>query len=497
MKRVASGFLPVIAVDRRASEPLHRQIYNAIRSAIQKRNLSPGEKIPSSRELALDLKVSRIPVLNAYAQLLAEGFIESRKGVGTFVSNELPGEDLNRIDFTSRGICGKHSGRPVSSNPMPPPFVARPWMFGHGAFSIGQVALEHFPFPTWSRLMARHFRQVQAKFLNFSDPMGSLEFRRTLANYLRTSRAVNCEAEQILIVSGSQQALEITARVLFDSRSRVWVEEPSYKLARNALLATGCEIVPVPVDAEGLDVSAGIRLARKARGAIVTPSHQFPLGAVMTASRRLQLLDWAEQAGAWIIEDDYDSEYRYGAMPISSLQGLDRNQRVVYIGTFSKTLFPAIRIGYIVVPPDLVDPFLALRHSADLFPPLLYQDVLRRFIEDGHYSRHIRRTRQIYEERRNVLVHSLRSEFDSSLPIIGSEAGLHLVVTLPRHISDQEIALRAAESKLWLYPLSSNFSGKRRVQGFVLGYGSAGVPEIRAGVRRLHQLLRKAKPLQR
>jgi GntR family transcriptional regulator/MocR family aminotransferase len=251
------------------------------------------------------------------------------------------------------------------------------------------------------------------------------------------------------------------------------------------------------VDAEGLDVSAGVRLARKARGAIVTPSHQFPLGAVMTASRRLQLLDWAEQAGAWIIEDDYDSEYRYGAMPISSLQGLDRNQRVVYIGTFSKTLFPAIRIGYIVVPPDLVDPFLALRHSADLFPPLLYQDVLRRFIEDGHYSRHIRRTRQIYEERRNVLVDSLRSEFDSSLPIIGSEAGLHLVVTIPRHLSDREIALQAAESKLWLYPLSLNFSGKRRTQGFVLGYGSAGVPEIRAGIRRLHQFLGKVKQPQR
>jgi GntR family transcriptional regulator / MocR family aminotransferase len=493
MKKVASGFLPVIAVDRRAAQPLHKQIYSALRGAIQKRNLSAGEKIPSSRELAIDLRVSRIPVLNAYAQLLAEGFIESRKGVGTFVCTELPGEQLSRPPSTGREIRVPHGPRPLSSNPIPPPFVARPWIFGQGAFAIGQVALEHFPFPTWSRLMARHFRQLQAKFLNFSDPMGSLEFRRALANYLRTSRAVNCEAEQIMIVSGSQQALEVTGRVLFDSRSQVWIEDPSYRLARNALTGTGCEIVPVPVDAEGLDVAAGIKAARRARGAIVTPSHQFPLGAVMTAARRLQLLEWAEHAGAWIIEDDYDSEYRYGAMPISSLQGLDRGRRVIYIGTFSKTLFPAIRVGYIVIPPDLVDRFLAVRHSADLFPPMLYQDVLRRFIEDGHYARHIRRTRQVYQERRNVLVQALKTEFDDSLPVIGSDAGLHLVVTIPRQLSDQEIALRAVESKLWLYPLSAHYLGKRRAQGFVLGYGSAGLPEIRAGVRRLHQLLRKTR----
>ena len=226
---------------------------------------------------------------------------------------------------------------------------------------MSEPALDHFPFTVWSRLVARHSRGAPRDAFNYGSPLGDLRFRQTLAAYLRTARAVRCEAEQIIVVSGSQQALEITARVLLEPRQPVWFEEPGYRGARDALAMAGARLVPVPVDDEGLNVAAGLRLCRRARVAYVTPSHQYPLGATMSASRRLQLLDWAQASGAWIIEDDYDSEYRYESQPIAALQGLDRDARVIYIGTFSKVLFPALRVGYLVVPPDLVERFTAVR----------------------------------------------------------------------------------------------------------------------------------------
>src|SRR5581483_7587622 len=311
------------------------------------------------------------------------------------------------------------------------------------------------------------------------------DFRETVATYLRTARAVHCEADQIMAVSGSQQALDISARVLLDPGSRVWIEEPSYQLTRYALTMAGCHLIPVPVDGEGLDVAAGIQRSRTARAAYVTPSHQFPLGVTMSASRRLQLLDWAQSAGSWILEDDYDSEYRYEKMPIASLQGLDRNSRVIYIGTFSKTLFPSLRLGYMVIPSDLVDRFAGVRRAMDLFPAHLYQAVLTDFIRDGHFARHIRKTRLLYSERRDALVEALRIEFGSLLDVVGGEAGMHLVVTLPKGMLDNKISVRAAAQKLWLWPLSACYLSKALRQGFILGFGSTKAAEMRQAVRRL------------
>jgi GntR family transcriptional regulator/MocR family aminotransferase len=319
--------------------------------------------------------------------------------------------------------------------------------------------------------------------------MGSLSFRKTLAGYLRTVRAVNCEPEQLMIVSGSQQALEVSARVLFDPGSRVWIEEPSYRLARHVLLGAGCRLVPVPVDQEGLNISAGIKAFHRARGAIVSPSHQFPLGSIMTIARRHQLLEWADHVGSWIIEDDYDSEYRYRAMPVPSLQGMDSHAGVVYIGTFSKTLFPSLRVGYIVIPKDLIDRFVAIRHAMDLFPSQLYQDVLAEFIEAGHYARHVRRTKLLYQERRDILVDSINKEFGGGLEILGTEAGLHLTLKVPQQESDHEIALRAAKQRLWLYPLSSSYFGSPQLQGLILGFGNAPEKDIPGAVERLKRLL--------
>src|SRR5215471_16671097 len=251
----------------------------------------------------------------------------------------------------------------------------------------------------------------------------------------------------------------------------------------------GCEIVPVPVDEQGMVVSAGIKRCRKAKAAFVTPSHQFPLGVTMSASRRLQLLDWAQSSGAWIIEDDYDSEYRYRSMPVAALQGLDAHARVIYIGTFSKVLFPSLRLGYLVVPWDLVDQFLTIRRAMDLGPPSFHQDVLVDFMSEGHFARHIRRMRVLYRDRRSALVDSINKELGPTVEMLGDEAGMHLAVTLREGRRDVEIAERAARQNLWIWPLSPSYIGKPSRQGFILGFGSTKITEIPSAVRQLRNLL--------
>jgi GntR family transcriptional regulator/MocR family aminotransferase len=490
MKKAPGGFSPVIAIDRKAPKPLHRQICEGYRSAILQGSMNPGQQVPSSRSLSLELGISRIPILDAYAQLLAEGYFETRAGAGTFVSESLPEQRIQGARNGSTGPRIRPESRKVSRRSLLiPNRGSTPWTHGAGAFSVGQLAFDHFPMRIWSNLVSRHARNVRASSLNYGDPMGSKEFRETIATYLRTSRAVHCESDQVLVVSGSQQALDLSARVLLDPGSRVWVEDPSYSLMRHALVLAGCDLVPVPVDENGLTVAAGIRVCRQAKAAYVTPSHQFPLGVTMSASRRLQLLDWAKRVGAWIVEDDYDSEYRYESMPIASLQGLDHNSRVIYIGTFSKTLFPALRLGYMVIPPDLVDRFAAARRTIDIFPPYLSQEVLADFISQGHFARHIRRTRLIYAERRNALVKAIRNEFGTELEIVGAEAGMHVVVMLPKGLRDREISARAAQHNLWLWPLSSSYLGEVTRQGFILGFGSTSAEEMPAAVRRLKSLL--------
>jgi len=489
MKRVASGILPLIAVDRRAPTALHKQIYDAYRAAIVDGSLRPRQRIPSTRVLASELGVSRFPVLNAYAQLLAEGYLESRVGAGTVISSSLP-EQLTSSEPAGRRIAPTRSGpRPVARRSAYLPRVERsPWLLGFGAFRVGQVAADQFPLHVWSNLVARRGRNMDTQSFHYGDQMGSEALRETIASYLRTARSLHCEAEQIMIVSGSQQALELSARVLLDPGSRVWVEEPCYRLARDVFRLTGCHLVAVPIDQEGMDVAAGIKRWRKARAAFVTPSHQFPLGVTMSASRRFQLLEWAQNTGSWIIEDDYDSEYRYESLPIASLQGLDANARVIYIGTFSKVLFPSLRLGYLVIPSDLVDRFLAIRRAADLGPPTFYQEVLADFIREGHFARHLRRMRVLYFERRTALVDSISKELGSMVEILGGEAGMHLVVTLPKGSCDLEIAERASRQNLWLWPLSPSYLGEAR-PGFILGFGGTAVEEIPTAVRKLRKLL--------
>jgi len=453
MRRAPKGILPVIAVDRGSPTPLYRQLYEGYREAIVERRLLAGQRLPSTRSLARELRLSRIPVLCAFEQLSAEGYFETRVGSGTFVAGALPDE----------GPALASLGRPVRPGPRPvshgPELLLRkppePWQAGSGAFRTSEVAADQFPFAVWSSLLNRHARNPHRGLLKYGDPMGWRPFCEAVAGYLRTARAVRCEADQVLVVSGSQQALEVSARALLDPGSRVWVEEPGYGGARDVLRMAGARLVPVPVDDEGLDLAAGIARCPRPRAVHVTPSHQYPLGVTMSAPRRLKLLEWARRSGAWILEDDYDSEYRYESLPVSALQGLDRDSRVIYIGTFSKVLFPALRVGYVVVPPDLVRRFAAVREAMDIFPATLNQAVLADFIEEGHFARHLRRMRQLYRERRTVLVAALRDELDGVLRVLGDQAGVHLVGALPKGRRDRDISLGAARRGLWAMPLSS------------------------------------------
>jgi GntR family transcriptional regulator/MocR family aminotransferase len=491
MKKTPTGIAPVIAVDRRSSRPLYRQVYEGYREAIVERRLRAGQRLPSTRALAAELQVSRLPILSAFEQLLAEGYIEGRVGSGTFVASSLPNTLPGELSAPRARPVERPGGR-VFSGParhLPPETQPRPRAWG--PFRVSQPAIEHFPFQVWSSLVARHARTSTRALMLYGDPMGHRPFREVLAGYLNTARALHCEADQIMVVSGSQQALELSARVLLERGEPVWLEDPGYSGAREAFTLTGARLVPIPVDEEGLDVAAGIARCPRPRAVYVTPSHQYPLGVTMSASRRLKLLDFAQESGAWIIEDDYDSEYRYGSQPVPALQGLDRDARVIYIGTFSKVLFPALRLGYLVMPPDLVPYFARVRDAADICPPTLYQAVLSDFIAAGHFARHLRRMRSIYQQRRQALVQALEGELGSLLRVVGDPAGMHLTV-VGKKLHDRRVAERAAAQGLWTMPLSQCYLGEPIKEGFVLGYGGVKGPDLAAAVRRFRGLLRSA-----
>jgi GntR family transcriptional regulator/MocR family aminotransferase len=346
-------------------------------------------------------------------------------------------------------------------------------------------ALDQFPVDIWSRLVARNTRKLPKERMAYGEPMGYAPLREAIAEYLRVARAVRCGPGQVMIVAGSQQALQLSARVLLDPGDPVWMEEPGYPGARQAFATAGARLVPVPVDGEGMNVESGIRRCRDPRTVYVTPSHQYPTGATMSAGRRAQLLHWAASSGAWIIEDDYDCEYHYGNRQIASLQGMDSDARVIYVGTFSKALFPALRLGYVVVPSDLVPAFASARNAADLFPSTLYQAVLTDFIGEGHFVRHARRMRTLYRERRSALVGALRGQMQGMLEVIDDNGGMHLATLLPTGLCDLAVSRKAAENGVAAMPLSICCSKRPPRGGLILGYGGADIAQIGEGVRRL------------
>jgi GntR family transcriptional regulator / MocR family aminotransferase len=475
-----------LPIDRSSGIRIHRQIYEGLRRAILDGQLRPGQRVPSTRALAAELDVSRLPVLTAYDQLLHERYLEGRVRSGTFVSAAIP-DDLLRAPVPPAAAA-----RPISARRVPrlsPPVRDEG---GLGPFRMSLPALDQFPHAVWSRLVARHAHALSHAQMAYGDPAGLVPLRVAIAEHLRAARAVRCEAEQVLIVSGSQAALRLATAVLLAPGDRVAVEEPGYPGARAALSAGGAELVSVPVDEEGMSVASLRRRGGRVRAAYVTPSHQYPLGTSMTAARRLALLDWAFRGEAWVLEDDYDSEYRYVSRPLGALQGMDAHDRVVYIGTFSKVLFPAVRVGYLVVPPSLWQRFVDAREAFDLFSPTLYQLALAEFLREGHFARHLRRMRGVYLGRRDALLTGLARHCGDRLTVHNADAGLHVAVLLSAGLSDRDIVRRMAERSLTATALSTCYAGTASQSGLLLGFGGSTERRLLEATRVLGELLRDA-----
>ena len=407
--------MSIVIVTLDGEGPLNRRLYRAIREAIVAGTLPPATRVPSTRALARDLGLSRNVVLAAFEQLLSEGYVEARAGSGTFVSATLP--DARPAQPRRREVphspavprLAAYAKRITALAPLPA--VGRPVRPGLlYDFRYGLPAMSEFPQDTWTRLVTRHARSMSLGSLRYGRALGFLPLRQAIADYVSRTRGVVADAERVMIVNGSQQALDIVARLLVDDGDRVAIEEPSYLSARHVFAAAGAQLVPVPVDAEGMDVT---RLPRRTpvRLAYLTPSHQFPLGGVLPKARRVALLDWARQADALVVEDDYDSEFWYDGRPIEAIQGLDTEQRVLYIGTFSKVLFPSLRLGYLIVPESLVTASAAIKFLSDRHAPLFDQEILCQFISGGHFERHVRRSRARNAARRAAMLEAFHGSF--------------------------------------------------------------------------------------
>ena len=494
----AASFLPPITLDPASTTPMYHQLSDWFRRAIVDGQLRPGQRVPSTRTLASELAVSRIPVLSAYEQLCAEGYLEPLRGAGTRVARSIPDEALRPAEARAGRSSSTAAGQRAVRDQVPRRISNRAaamrgppqtWLGSQGAFRVGEPALEEFPNAIWAKLVARQARRLRKEHMGYGEPMGHLPFREAIAEYLRTVRAVRCEAGQVLVTTGAQQGLQIAVHVLLDPGQQAWLEEPGYPGARQALMTAAAKLIPVPVDREGLDVTEGMRRGRRARVVCTTPSNQFPLGTAMSATRRMQLLAWAGRAGAWIIEDDYDSEFRFGARPIAALQGLDAEARVIYVGTLSKVMFPALRLGYLVVPKDLVPAFAAARDTVDTFSSTLFQLAMTDFIREGHFARHVRKMRILYGERRAALQAALRRHLGDRLEVTGGEAGIQLTALLPPGVDDVAVSVRAAARGVSARPLSPCYLSPPERGGLILGYGVAGTQEIDSGVRKLASII--------
>jgi len=469
-------------VDRAADAPVFRQVYLQLRSAILSGALRPATKLPSTRELATQLGISRSAAVAAFEQLLAEGYAFGKKGAGTFVASDLP-EPFDAM----RGRKKRPASvpKPIASSRELGDFVDVTAQSDERPFNLGRTLIDARTAELWRKLNARTLRSFGGHHLGYGDPQGMIELRRSVCDYLRAARAVRCEPEQVLITAGTQQVIDIVARVMQGPDKEVWVEDPGYPLTRLALVAAGATVCPVPVDRHGINVTEGIRRAPKARAVFVTPSHQFPTGVVLSMARRLELLAWARESGAWIVEDDYASEFRYGGRPLASLQGLDEAERVIYIGTLNKALFPGLRLGYAVLPPPLVRTFVTARYLMDRQPSTLCQAVVAAFMEEGHFASHIRRMRDKYRNQRDALVAALRRRLGDHLTVDPPDQGMHLVAYTRRGISDVGIERAAREHEIVVRAMSRLHIEAPRQSGLMLGFSGYPHQSIAPAITRL------------
>jgi GntR family transcriptional regulator / MocR family aminotransferase len=457
-----------IILDTSEKDPLFLQIAARVRSAIAVGHLLPGAKLPSSRALAAQLAIARGTVDAAYALLAGEGAIETRRPSGTMVSGP-PGR---RIEVAEQSPFLF----PTATSTEPP---------GPLPFQMGLPALDAFPRKLWSNLTVQAARSLQPTDLATANPAGAPDLRQAVASYLGVARGIKCSPDQVLITGGYQGALALVRSVLVRSGDPVWIEDPGYQMTRLALETAGARVVPVRVDAEGLRVAAGVNAAPKAKLVVVTPTHQCPTGVALSLPRRLELLAWAGEAGSWILEDDYDSEFRYVGRPLPSLKSLDRGQRVLYAGSFSKVLFPALRLGYLVVPPELSKAFLRASRLLTSGQPVLEQKVVAAFMRNGHFARHIRKMRMLYAERRRCLAAAMEAGFGARAIVELASGGMHLLARFPGAADDSVLAKRAAAAGLAPSALSPLTMAHDAGQGLLLSFTNVAPADANVLVSRL------------
>ena len=491
--RGSGGRILKISIEYDSAVPLTEQIYAAVRDAIVSGRLRPGSAVPSSRGLAADLGVARSTVVLAFEQLKAAGYLTVRQGARARVSDTLP--DL--APRADRGpmreprdpgapppdlpISGRLRAAMRFAEPFPRIFSAR----GARPFRLGVPAFDLFPMEAWGRALTRAWRATSPRALGYGDARGHAPLRARIAEYVGSARGVRCTADQVVVTAGSQHALCLTAFALLEHGDAAWVEDPAYFGVLSALAAHGARAVPVPVDGDGVRVAEGRRLAPDARAAYVMPSRQTWLATSMSRPRRAELLRWAEEARAYLIEDDYGGEFYFGGRPLPALQADDPSGRVIYVGTFSKVMFPSLRLGYLVLPEPLVDAFGAARHATDLQSPYLEQAAMAEFMAGGHYERHVRRMRQAYHERQGLLVELARERLAGWLRVPPVEGGMACVGWLPPHVSDAAVSEAALADGVEVVPLSRFTVEHPQPPALLLGFSGVSTDEIRGGVDRL------------
>ncbi|NSL86871.1 PLP-dependent aminotransferase family protein [Chitinophaga sp. Mgbs1] len=440
MSKETSGFVPAgIQLSKEAEAPLYMQLYQQFREKMVRGQLLPGDRVPSSRALAQELGVSRIIVSQCFEQLIMEGYFESRTGSGTYIAAVLP-EQLLQVrtavaDPPQETVTDPINGNRIEDVP----------------FQMGLPSLDKFPYGIWQRVGAQVLKTLKHFHLGYEDTLGYRPLRKAISDYLRLARGVDCDASRVVVVTGSQQGLNLTLQTLLQPGDDVWMEDPGYYGARLAFRHAGLNICPVPVQADGMDINYAIQHYPAARLAYVTPTHQFPLGCCMSAVKRRQLLDWAADNNGWILEDDYDSEYRYEGPPTPCLQSQDTQGRVIYSGTFSKVLFPALRLAYIVLPtPEMAEAFRQVKESVDRQSPALEQFILHHFMEQGHFVRHIHKMRLLYAERQRLLAALIQERLHPWLQADSLPAGMHLLCRLHPSVDVQRLkkALRQHRVKV-------------------------------------------------
>ena len=483
MPKAVSSF-ELTLKSRSRNQTLTHWLYGELRSAILEGRLAPGARLPASRDFATQYALSRGTVVSVMERLQAEGYITSRVGCGTWINRVEAPRPTRQATTTPAYIR-----RVISTYKPPQPWIDLAFVDGIRPFRIGVPAIHEFPSEVWGRIAADRARKFRSWLKKSADRRGYRPLRDAIAEYLRTSRGVQCTAEQIVIVSGIQQALDLLARLLLKKNDPIWMEDPGYFGARVAFDNVGARMIAVPVDEEGLSVSAGMKTCPDAKGAYVTPAHQFPLGVTMSLERRMALLRWASRAGAFIIEDDYDSEYRFEGPPVPALQSLDHHSSVIFIGSFSKTLFPALRVGYVVLPAPLIDPFLGFRYRTDFRNSSFDHAVLCDFIVNGHFARHLRRMRNLYAERLATLMEGSTQHLSGLLEISSVRAGLYTIAYLKNGMPSRRAEKLAAAQGLEVLAVDRCTLRRPDPQALLLGFGGFDELAIRHGLIRLAKAL--------